>query len=341
MSKSIPEAKLLVNHIVIHELVKEQTKLEAKVYPSNELLNIDDQAISLLEILNGRYSSSRENIRHGKFSDDENKHFPKEFRNYINNASEASFLQMTKLTLENLRDLVEVIAPAKGGYFVFAKYELHSQNFFAVFLIRNTEGKLIERNSLTNRYKINTTEHLDLEKVAMGCRLNIDDYLKAEGRYLSFTRKNQDFSEYFTNWIAAEELVDDGIYTEALIKIANRIELPLDENGKSIDRAEFKKKIYDVVQTLPSSNLKLATLDQIFYDGEEKFSSFAQENNIVIDTEFKPIKRLMKKFVHIAVNEENIKLEFGYNDLNSKIKVVGNIVTIESKKLADSIKKRI
>lgn len=339
MSKSMSEAKISVNYIVIHELVKEPTKLKANVYASNELLNIDDQAISLLETLDSRYSSSKQIIRHGKFSDDKSKHFPKEFRKYIDNASEASFLEMTKLTLQNLRDLVEVISAAKGGYFVFSQYKIYSQSFFAVFLIRNTQGKLIERSNLTNCYEISSTEHLDLEKVAMGCRLNIDNYLQAEGRYLSFTKKNQDFSEYFTKWIAAEELVDDGIYTEALIQIVNRIELPLNKDGLSIDRTEFRKKIYDAVQLLPSSNLQLATLDQIFYNGEERFSKFAQEHNIVIDTEFKPIKKTLKKLVHIAVDEENIKLEFDYEDLNSKIKVVGDIITIESKKLADSIRK--
>lgn len=212
MSKSMSEAKISVNYIVIHELVKEPTKLKANVYASNELLNIDDQAISLLETLDSRYSSSKQIIRHGKFSDDKSKHFPKEFRKYIDNASEASFLEMTKLTLQNLRDLVEVISAAKGGYFVFSQYKIYSQSFFAVFLIRNTQGKLIERSNLTNCYEISSTEHLDLEKVAMGCRLNIDNYLQAEGRYLSFTKKNQDFSEYFTKWIAAEELVDDGIH---------------------------------------------------------------------------------------------------------------------------------
>jgi nucleoid-associated protein len=330
----VSEPKILVNYMIVHELVKEQTKSEAEVYASTELSVIDKQSISLLEILINRYSSGKENIRYGKFSDDENKSFPREFGIYVDAPSEESFLNMTKTTLQNLKEIVKNIPASKGGYFIFADYESNSEKFFAVFLIRNTEGKLIIKNTSTNSYQINSTEHLDLEKVAMGCRINKENYLKLEGRYLSFTRKNQDFSDYFINWIAAEELVDNVIYTEALVQIGNKISLPT-----NMTREELKKTIYDVAKVSPNSTLRLATLDEILFNGEGKIYKFIEENKILIDAEFTPVSRIMKNFIQIAVHEENITLKFGYDDLNTKVVVLENIITITSKKLADSIRK--
>ncbi len=332
--ETISESKILVNHMIIHELVKEQTKSEAEVYASTELSVIDEQSISLLEILINRYSSGKENIRYGKFSDDGKKSFPREFKIYVDAPSEESFLNMTKTTLQDLKEIVKIIPASKGGYFIFADYESNSESFFAVFLIRNTEGKLITRNISTDSYQINSTKHLDLEKVAMGCRINKENYQKAEGRYLSFTRKNQDFSNYFINWIAAEELVDNTIYTEALVQIGNKISLPA-----NMTREELKKTIYDVTKVSPNSTLRLATLDEILFNGKGEIYKFIEANQISIDAEFKPDRRIMKRFIQIAVHEENIKLEFGYDDLNTKVVVHEDIITITCKKLADSIRK--
>jgi nucleoid-associated protein len=339
MSELRPESRISVNYIVIHELVKEQTKTEVDVCLSNRILDIGKQETSLLEILNSRYSSSKENIRHGKFSDDENENFPKEFRKYMDHLCEENFLEMTKVTLQNLGGQVKNIPAAKGGYFVFADYEYHSQSYFAVFLIRNTEGKFIKKDA-TNSYQIVTNEHLDLEKVAMGCRINKEHYVNKKGRYLSFTRKNQDFSDYFINWVAAEELVNNATYTQALIQICNQMPLK-DSNGEEImKRDEFKKKVYGAVNASPNSVLRLATLEELFFQGEGKISQFAQEHNIEIDTEFKPDKKLMRRFVQISAHEDNIRLEFNYDDLNSKITVNGDIITIRSQRLADSIREQ-
>jgi nucleoid-associated protein len=336
ISESMPESKIQVDYMIIHELIKEQTKSAAEVSVSQELSVIDKQSISLLETLLNKYSLGKENIRYGKFSEDEDKSFPKEFRSYVDKPSEESFLSMTTITLKNLKEIVQNIPAAKGGYFIFADYTLDSESFFAIFLIRNTEGKLITRNESTNSYRINSTKHLDLEKVAMGCKINKENYLRSEGRYLSFTRKNQDFSNYFINWIAAEELVDNTIYTEALLKIGNKISLPL-----GMKREELKKTIYDVAKASPNSMLRLATLDEILFKGEGKIYEFIEKEKILIDTEFKPVSKIMRKFVQISVYEENIKLEFGHDDLNNKVQVNNDTIIIKSKKLADRIRESV
>ncbi len=339
MPKSITESTTQVNHMIIHELVKEQTKTEAEVYLSSRLLPVDQKSTSLLEILVGRYSSSKTNIRHGKFSDNikDDEVFPKEFEEYISNVSDDSFIKMAEVTLYDLKRMVQNISAAKGGYFIFADYTMRSEDFYAVFLIRNTEGKLVKKDKTTDSYQIDSINHLDLEKLAMGCRINKGSYLKSEGRYLSFTRKNQDFSEYFTKWISAKELVDEELYTKALIDICTAIPLPLDTDGKPMSREMLKRKVFNVIKDSSNSVLRLTMLDEILFGGEDTFYKFAQEKGITIDPEFKPSKKILKKLVNVSVFEDNIKLEFNFDDFSNKVKTDGDLVIIQSQKLADSI----
>jgi nucleoid-associated protein len=341
MSKLTTESTTQVNYMIIHELVKEQTKTEAVIHLSSKLLPINQQSISLLEILVSRYSSSKTNIRHGKFSDDiqDDEIFPTEFKDYISNVSNESFIKMAKVTLYDLKRMVQNISAAKGGYFIFADYTMRLEDFYAVFLIRNTEGKLVKKDRSTDSYQIDSIKHLDLEKLAMGCRINKGSYLKSEGRYLSFTRKNQDFSEYFTKWISAKELVDEELYTQALIDICQSIPLPLDIDGEIMTRDKLKRKVFEVIKASSSSMLRLTMLDELLFEGEDTFYRFAQEKGITIDPEFKPSKKILKRLVNISVFEDNIKLEFNFDDFENKIKTDGNLVIIQSQKLADSINK--
>jgi len=48
--------------------------------------------------------------------------------------------------------------------------------------------------------------------------------------------------------------------------------------------------------------------------------------------------RVLKSFIQVSIKEDNIKLEFSYEDLNDKIRVDNNSIIIESKKIADKIR---
>ena len=68
------------------------------------------------------------------------------------------------------------------------------------------------------------------------------------------------------------------------------------------------------------------------------FYGVLQENYFTIDNEFKPDGRVLKSFIQVSIKEDNIKLEFSYEDLNDKIRVDNNSIIIESKKIADKIR---
>ncbi|WP_019502565.1 nucleoid-associated protein [Pseudanabaena sp. PCC 6802] len=332
-----------INHVIIHELIKEQYITEAKVEFSSNVLTVDDKVSLLIAKLNERFSiSSRAGVTYGVFDQDEALFFPQKYRDYHQSQTVDSFVTMTSSVMDNLREQVVNIPLAKGGYLVFADYQLN-HDYFGIFLIRNTSGMLFSKDTTLDTYSINSVTHIDLEKIAMGCRINQNNFEVEEIRYLSFIKKDiSDVSGYFINWICAVELINNLVYTETLYKIANRIPLPKDENNSDIiSREELKKKIHDISLTSPSETINLADLSSILYGDATTIQQFAEENDYEIDSEFKPDKRILKKFTNISVNEDGIKLEFTFKDFNDKIKVIDNQVIIESERLVAEIQRII
>lgn len=334
-----------VKRIIIHELKKEQMQTGSTVELSKTLLEIDDQAISLLEKLNKRYVLGRELITYGVFDRDESKTFPKNYILYHSNTSNEMFIEMTHITLNNLGEQIQNIHFAKGGYVVFADYKSEEKEYFGVFLIRNTSGMLFLKDTHSDHYRINSTIHIDLEKIAMGCRINKKKFSNEDGQYLSFTKKGQaDISDYFIKWIAAVELNNNKIFTEKLFEISNHIPLPQDDLGVEMPREEFRKTIADLAKASPNSTVNLANLSDFLYKDENYISRFAQDKEIDIDTEFKPDLRVLRKFVQISIREDNIKLEFSQDDLNTKVRIDDDnpdIVIIESPKVANKVRERL
>ena len=95
-------------------------------------------------------------------------------------------------TLKNLRDQVVNISPAKGGFLVFTDYENDLRDYVSVFLIRDTIGMLFKMDKGKSSFTINPAEHLDLDKLAMACKIDITKYKQDSGKYLSFIKRKME-----------------------------------------------------------------------------------------------------------------------------------------------------
>ena len=301
-----------INYIVIHELIKEptQSEIQVRLEFSDTALEINEQSDRLIETLNNRYNSSRHIITHGVFEQQNNQGFPVIYNSYHQEYSLEAFLEMTRLTLTDLKNQIQNINFAKGGYFIYADYNIDKSGYFGVFLIRNTNGMLFEKDISSNSYKINSTIQVDLEKIAMGCRINKTSFRDKNGKYLSFTKNNnkEDISKYFINWLCATELNNNRICTQELLKLVNKIPLPKDDQGVEISREVFKQKIFDFAHSSPNSNLNLANLSEMFYDDPDYLLKYDQENYFTIDNEFKPDGRVLKSFIQVSIKEDNVSV---------------------------------
>jgi len=332
-----------VKRAIVHHLIKRDGEQKARIELSEKLLDIDEMASELMKKLDGSYKKM--SITYAVFNLTDGRIFPKEFGSYIKSQTDAQFLEYSKKSAVNLRDQIENIAPAKGGFLVFSEYEVQYGRFVSVFLIRDTVGMLFKRDTASSTFRIDPTKHLDLDKLAMACRINLNKYFSNNGKYLSFIKKKlSDISEYFINWIAAIERESNKTFTQDFYELTNLVDCPADDEGQSISRDLFRKQIYDYVNTSPTRRVNLMELSKHFYDNEQYLLGFAEQHNIVMDTEFKPDARVMKKFIRIDIQSDGIHMRFSRGELKTKVrfdKDNENVVIIESEKFANALREEV
>jgi nucleoid-associated protein len=195
------EAIMNVDKIVVHQLNKNEGQQRASVDLSHDLLDVDELSVNLVQKLDASYK--RTEITYAFFDSANPNVFPVEFEKYTRSQTGDSFLAFSQKTALNLKDKVEGIAPAKGGFLVFSQYEVNERDYIGIYLIRDTVGILFRKDRGKSAFIINPTEHLDLDKLAMACKIDLGQYRENDGKYLSFMkRKMNDISESFVNWIS-------------------------------------------------------------------------------------------------------------------------------------------
>ncbi|MBS3915811.1 MAG: nucleoid-associated protein [Bacteroidetes bacterium] len=327
-----------LNHFVIHELKKEQNG-PASVILSNELPTVNEHSISLVQALNEKYKSRE---TYGRFDPNQENTFPNKLQTYFQNVENNTFLDFTTTTMNHLNEMVQLVPKATGGYFLFADYGTQYGNFVSIFLVRNTNGFLFKKEQ--KMFDVKPQTHIEIEKFAMGCKINKGRYLNQEGNYLSFIRTDrQDTSKYFVSWISATALRQNSEYTDNLCTIINEIEMPAELDDQIPTRDFFKKKVYDYCKNTPSGKVNLSELSvHLFGKGNEnKIVNFAVERQLALDTEFRPDSNKLKRLYRVNISADGVTLGFDFSKFNNIVKLdpqKKNIIIIESQSLADQIR---
>lgn len=332
-----------VHKIIVHYLIKYEGEQKVNLDLSNGLLDIDTDAINLINRLNASYNKSQ--ITYAVFDEADGNEFPQLFKNYLASIEQNSFLDFTRRSTEILKMKIENISPAKGGFLIFSEYMNDGNQYLSVYLIRDTVGILFKKDK-SSSFKINPAEHLDLDKLAMACRINIGKYKGKDGKYISvLKRKMSDISVYFINWIAATDKESNKTFTNNFYQLINLADCPKDEEGEEIPRDLFKKKVYDYINSSPSKIVNINDVSQYFYGDESFLAQFAEKKEIYINTEFQPNSTEMKKFLRINLESDGISIRFSRGELhNNKIRFDDenkNVVIIESERFASDLRREI
>jgi nucleoid-associated protein len=332
-----------LHQVIIHELQKEGGITRAVLISSNTLMDTSNlEVINLVKELNNRYKTKNEN--YGVFDDKSPTRFHKEFNTYRKESTEETFISFTKQVSADLREKVNSVAPAKGGYLVYAHYT-DQREFLGIFLVRDTKGTAITRtrSSQIATFDIAKVEHIDFEKMAMACRINIKAFDEKIGRYLSFINKKSDaISKYFSSWISTTDTESNQQDTLYLYKILKQMDPPKDEQGNAVDRDVFLDAVYRHVNATFKNQINIRDLSREFYQNEELISAYAETQSIPINTEFKVHPGAFKRFIQIRAKADHIELAFQHQQLNSVVRIVGtNQIIIDSVTLVDKIKQQL
>lgn len=331
-----------VHKIIIHELYKPVGSSGAKLSKSKTLMNNShEDVIRLIDELNRRYRKRDE--KQGVFDKDNPTKFHEAFGNFYTTNTDDKFIEFSHISAENLRDRIEGIGPAKGGYLVYSLYEDY-RPYCSIFFVRDTTSIAFKRNKSVESFDLDKVQHIDFERLAMACRINMNLFSHDDKKYLSFihTRKD-DLSQYFVNWISSSETVSSEEETKLLLQVLRKIPMPKnEETNYEYDRDEIIQSVHKAIFSSPTRTANLADISKIVFGDEDYLPNYVYETYPSIPTEFKAHGSTLRRFIKVFAKADNIELNFTpdvYRD--GRIKFDENDdsqLIIKSKDLVDQVR---
>lgn len=333
---------LAISRYVIHEVHKEFKVTGANVELSSKIPEIDDFAKQLIDETHKSFGNSSA-LKNTQFEEGHSTVFHTGLVKYMESGKETDFYDYTVKSLDDLKARITDEQFAVGGYYLFADYYFDGRRYISAVLLRKKAG--------LNFQKINNVilpvggETLNIEKIAMGFRLNHGVYLSddVDRNYIALvTNQKEKLSGYFKKWVQASGVISDDKNTASLVKIINSIDIPVDENNKPkyASREEMKRAYYDMIDQSPDKSVNMLSLSETFYGAEQKtyLLEYAQLNQLTIDPEFKRTAAILKKLITVRAKVEGIELNVNYDKLNPHdVDVRGDTITIRSQALVDQI----
>ena len=335
--------EISIHRIIVHFLEKQPKTTVAKIEPSKSLLKVDEFAKTLVTELHESISTSP-SLKNAAFKDGETNLFTNTLKEYLDSGDDEKFITFSN-SLSLLREKVEKEPLAKGGYYLFCDYLINDNRYLCVVLLRKKSGiNIIKEGTI---FKLDSSENINIEKIAMAARLNYNIYTSSadDRNYLALitTQTDGEVSGYFKDWILAEGLIKNAVNTDRFIAILKSIDLPIDDDGNEIGRADFKRQVYDYVRTNKRNRANIYDISAHFYgeDSKSAIKDFADANDITIDPEFKVSSTKWKSLITIRASVEGIKIDIDYDKINDEnVQVLEDRVVIHSKDLAALISKK-
>src|SRR3546814_927330 len=220
---------------IIHSLDKTEGALSASVRTRDSVLDIQKPVIEdLAEKLAKLVGKDGSSVYWGQFGTGRREGlFPSHVQPLISDCTEAAFIAMSKVAMEELRGKASQESFATGGHVCFFVYRIRTSSFLLVAMVK-------ERGGMVLSAALEPTEitEIDLSKLHQAARVNLDRYgaflAPANGKaistqhtsedgtektYLCFiNRKSQsDVAEYFVEALGCEKGVASGRTTKAVV----------------------------------------------------------------------------------------------------------------------------
>lgn len=325
-------SELAINHVIVHELIKEANDTakspdlrESTLDKSNAIVQkMVDKMVSL-------YGTKNNTAQYGIFDTAPGKIFPEGFREYYNsdNGNEDGFIFLTKKTMTSLCDACTNINFATGGYILFIDYE-NSQNtrFLLIAMIKQKDAvaiKNLEPEALLQ---------LDMDKIHQAARINFKKYMEyqeadaevqEELTYLGFVAPTatQEVAGYFTTALGCQK---GSTSKKATTNAIEGCVTFLEKKHVSVtDRRKLRYELADHFITKSGYTIKLSEIVELvrrYLVDNEEMSIDQQVEELVhvlnseeymIPTEFVPHRATAKKYKSLKLSSTGWDIQFNRN----------------------------
>lgn len=195
---------LVINHVIVHKLEKEQETTVASVVDGVGVLDSSNATVmEMVEGINKVYGKKENYVQYGSFHDS-GYLAPTYFSTYLTVEAdrEAEFITLSKNIMEQLKITAADKFMATGGYVVFTDFTQNGVNYFLIAMVKDKSGITFDANLVPQ-----SIERIDLERLHQAFKVNFRQYSefndaeseeeKGKINYLSFIAKSNSASGYF------------------------------------------------------------------------------------------------------------------------------------------------
>ncbi|MEL7159731.1 MAG: nucleoid-associated protein [Bacteroidota bacterium] len=283
---------LIVHNLIVHELKKQPESAEAELLLSQELLPITDHSIELIGRLDQIFERKNDLLQGFLAAPDESL-FPAYYETWLQEGRDrANFVGFSNDTMEALRQSLQGVIGAKGGYLLYADYTMEEQRMLGIFLIRETPGMIFIKEE--EALKLRSTQYLDVDHMAMAVRL-----LAGKGRNVQLirhARTQSSISQYFTDWVGLDRPETSAELTHSFLEMVEELPVPKDkETGYAMNEGEFEKALVKYATKQPQQTIRAKDFDEFFYGNDKPLQEMLAEGDGTLDEGFRVDKRSLRK----------------------------------------------
>lgn len=331
-----------IRHLIIHELEKTADSHEAKVFLSEQVLPLGERAEAMLNKLDKTFAQKAE-VLQGYLSSPEDALFPGYLQLLVEaGLNEASFTNFSRDTMNALQLALQGVVGAKGGYLVYAHYEVDGQSFLSIFLVRDTEGLVFEKDTARDAFQLQAVTYLNMDKLALACRIHLGRYRSGDDRcveLIKHARSQKEISDYFVNWIGLDRPETSRDLTASFLDMVDELPLPTDEaTGEAVPEVAFREQVLQFAMDSPHKTINLKEFDQTFYGNAPTAAQYAQDNDLPMGGEFRFDRGTLNKYYNHKAAADGLFLSFNQGHLQrGQVKVEGEEIRIHCPEMAEQV----
>lgn len=304
-----------IRNAVVHRLEKQRNAKGATVNTADAEI-VKNQALTqllqnVLESYNSRCS------RHaGSFEADiENYRFSVGVNSFLDGGTD--FLTFSKVAMERLRLNVTDVTFASGGYVLFVLYAHNARQMLLVAKLSQEDGAIFS----ADLHEVVEAQYLNLNRLQVAARIDLDAWKGAEPRYLTFVMKQEHGhpSIYFKEFIGCSIDQDSKVESTKLVKVVKDFAVSLlAESLISAEQVpEIQRRAYDHAEELrkrpePGTMEFDSLANALWPDEPEVFLKFLNNHPEQPSTGFMPDRTVFKKLSAINFTSRDFSLKMTY-----------------------------
>ncbi|MFK5892721.1 MAG: nucleoid-associated protein [Pseudomonadota bacterium] len=253
------------------------------------------------------------------------------------------FVDFSHQSMAYLKTLMDRNGKTKGGYIVFAHYQLFASDFLFVVILHNQAALVIDE-----QLQLNQTEYLDTRSLYLASRIDLSEWQDTSSekndRYISMliARDGKKINDYFREFIGFNETVDSKKETSQLLGAFSGFceQSKLDSEVKD----ELKKKAVDYCskQAETGENVQVKDFSNYVSEmAEEDFYRYLKNEQIDLKDEVTPDRGLLRKFNKLSGRSGNLSITFPASLFNQSVFYDSETDTLTIKNLPKSLRQQL